>query len=76
MTAASCSTLLLLQVLSLVASRFSWRPERLVLRRMKTINDIFQVQINIQGARDVGAVFEKLKKRYLKLIYRVENWYT
>ena len=30
---------------------------------------------DIQGARDVGAVFEKLKKRYLKSIYRVENWY-
>ena len=29
-----------------------------------------------QGARDDGAVFEKLKERYLKLIYRVENWYT
>ena len=30
----------------------------------------------VQGARGDGAVFENLKKRYLKLIYRVENWYT
>ena len=36
------------------------------------MSDIYRVR----GMLIVGAVFKTLKRRYLKLIYQVENWYT